>query len=152
MSANRMCQCTRCRNKHLESERIEEPRKGDAFASEMCCPRCRCRSYYDITPAKAWCSMSGVIVIGRVDEDQKPDGASDRPIFFATGPYGDLKARIDTYANRERGSFVWTVPGMPEAKDEKDALALLRLWVSKCAVKTGTRYARGVVFELKEVV
>lgn len=52
MSANRMCQCTRCRNKHLESERIEEPRKGDAFASEMCCPRCRCRSYYDITPAE----------------------------------------------------------------------------------------------------
>lgn len=145
MTANRMCQCTRCRNKHLESERNSVPHKTIRGGREMVCPRCGGKSFYDITPAKAWCTMSGVIEVGTADE--QPDPAAGQPIFFATGPYGDLMGRLRREADVL--GFTWTVPGMPEAGDEDDARVTLRLWVNRLAGDNGTRYARGVVFDLE---
>jgi len=49
------CRCTRCKNKHLYSERVPiERRNGGAT---LCCPRCGCGSYNDITEReKLYCT------------------------------------------------------------------------------------------------
>lgn len=41
-------QCTRCRNKHKFSERIEKRKKNFVFVS-MVCPRCGGESYFDLS-------------------------------------------------------------------------------------------------------
>ena len=51
-------QCSRCRNKHKESERTEVPRPqkrtGGIQISDKVCPRCRCKTYYRLeTPRTA---------------------------------------------------------------------------------------------------
>lgn len=38
------CKCTRCRNVHLKSDRVEKIAINDAFAI-IVCPRCGCKSY-----------------------------------------------------------------------------------------------------------
>ena len=145
MSTDRNCQCTRCKNKHLESERKSVQDKKFSFASDLVCPRCGCKNFYDITPAKAWCRMSGVIGMGTADEQLDP--YAGKPILFATGPHCDLTTRLNREA--ERAMFGWVVPGMPKAKDEKDAMVILRLWVNRCSYANGSRLARGVVFDLE---
>jgi hypothetical protein len=40
-------QCCRCKNKHMESERLKVPsKKYGSGVSDMICPRCRCTTYY----------------------------------------------------------------------------------------------------------
>lgn len=40
-------QCTKCRNKHMESERVETPPDKNGFRT-MACPRCSGHSYYKL--------------------------------------------------------------------------------------------------------
>jgi hypothetical protein len=42
-----ICQCTRCKKKHLESERKNKPR-SDGFGTDSVCPSCGCKSFYDL--------------------------------------------------------------------------------------------------------
>lgn len=43
-----ICQCTRCKKQHLESERKNKPCK-DGFGTDSVCPNCGCKSFYDLT-------------------------------------------------------------------------------------------------------
>jgi DNA-directed RNA polymerase subunit RPC12/RpoP len=45
---SRMVQCTRCRNKHAESDRIDVPSKQPYVSTESACPRCRGRTFYKL--------------------------------------------------------------------------------------------------------
>lgn len=40
------CAQRNCRHKHTESERLRVPNKKWAWASDMVCPKCGCKSYY----------------------------------------------------------------------------------------------------------
>jgi len=51
-------ECSRCRNKHMESERLQVPsskyKTSGLGICDMVCPRCCCESYYRVEePAKA---------------------------------------------------------------------------------------------------
>ena len=49
------CRCTRCKNKHLHSERIPIKRRGGGTV--LCCPKCGCGSFNDITEReKSYCT------------------------------------------------------------------------------------------------
>ena len=39
-------QCTRCRNKHLHSDRKSVPSSWIKGVRDLVCPRCNCRNYY----------------------------------------------------------------------------------------------------------
>ncbi len=42
-----LVKCCRCRNKHLESERVQKPNYEHGFTSyDRVCPRCECKTYY----------------------------------------------------------------------------------------------------------
>jgi hypothetical protein len=42
------CRCPRCKNEHKYSDRIAVLEKN-GIASALVCPKCSCKSYYDIT-------------------------------------------------------------------------------------------------------
>lgn len=48
MDDRTICQCTRCKNRHKYSERIQQP-LANGFGTESVCPRCECKSFYDLT-------------------------------------------------------------------------------------------------------
>lgn len=49
-----LVKCTRCRNKHKESERLWIPNKPltsiNIRSQQSICPRCRCTSFYRLNP------------------------------------------------------------------------------------------------------
>ncbi|WOE40748.1 hypothetical protein [Acinetobacter chinensis] len=45
--AEQMVKCCRCRNKHLESERLKKPsNKYGCWGEDLVCPRCACTTFY----------------------------------------------------------------------------------------------------------
>jgi len=132
-----LVQCTRCRNKHKESERIAMPSE---LGKTLVCPRCGCKNYYDMTPQVAWCWASGLIEIG--DKEQVPEGG----IVVAHGPTSSLKGVLTAVARHgwERGQLL--VPGVPEAADQREAGQALDKWLAWCGRSNGRRSNYGVVF------
>ncbi|WP_081986684.1 hypothetical protein [Chitinibacter sp. ZOR0017] len=132
--------CTRCRNKHLESERIQVPAKNGM--SHLVCPRCKCRSYFDLTPFSAWCFASGLIEFGL--EEDKPDGA----IIIARGEKSSIKAVVDCLARHGKGESAGKllVPGVPEAVDQHSGMDALIDWLKWCAKGNGHKGRFGVEF------
>lgn len=48
-----LVKCCRCRNKHLESERVEKPtHKWGIKADDLVCPRCEGKTYYRLEEVK----------------------------------------------------------------------------------------------------
>lgn len=45
---SRLVQCTRCRNKHPYSSRIDKPDKKFKYLSHSSCPRCGGTNYYQL--------------------------------------------------------------------------------------------------------
>lgn len=43
-------QCTRCRNKHFEKDRVFIPNKKQPYLNDSCCPKCRAAVYYSLDP------------------------------------------------------------------------------------------------------
>jgi hypothetical protein len=134
--------CCRCKHKHNESERIGKPHRTDSAITEMTCPRCGARSYFDMTPLVAYCWASGLIEFG----ETVPEGA----IKIAHGPKADLKYEIEAAARHGKGASdgKLLVPGIPEAGDQRaagDALASFIAWGSKR--RSAKKY--GVVFTSK---
>ncbi|AUX86415.1 hypothetical protein C3F34_10385 [Acinetobacter sp. ACNIH2] len=44
---NYLVKCSRCRNKHLESERVKKlSNKYGCWGHDLVCPRCECKTYY----------------------------------------------------------------------------------------------------------
>jgi hypothetical protein len=134
-------QCTRCRNQHKESERQLTDVGSGNWA--RVCPRCSCRSYFDIRPQVAWCWASGLIEIG--DESALPEGA----ILIARGPKAFLLGTIAVFARQGGGASEGKllVPGIPEAEDCQKARGdVLAKWLKWCAGNNGHKGRYGVVF------
>lgn len=135
-----ICKCTRCKNTHLESERISVPHKSSSEMSDLVCPKCSCRSFFNMTPGIAWAWANGLIEFG----DAVPEGA----IKIAEGPVVDLKLKVGVAARHGQGRSAgkMLVPGVPEAETEKargDALSEWLAWLSR---DNGKKHSRGVVF------
>ena len=102
---DRQAKCTRCRNVHLESERVERPRPRRSTASiqmyDRCCPRCGSKEYYDMTPQVAWCWASGLIEIGDRQPADHADGSG--AILIASGPKFALRTHLSDLARHGYG-------------------------------------------------
>lgn len=133
-------QCTRCRNKHKESER-ELQVVGDGVWKRVC-PRCRCQSFFDLRLQIAWCWQSGLIETG--NEDELPEGA----ILIASGAKAYLTGTISALARIGRGASEgkFLVPGVPELDDPKAKSDALAKWLTWCARNNGHKGRYGVVF------
>ena len=136
-------QCTRCRNKHMESERISRPLQrrstSEIQMSDMVCPRCGGKSYYDLRPQVAWCWASGLIEIGDVMPDGSADGGA---ILIATGPKSPLTGQLRVVARHGKGASAGKllVPGVPEAEGQQakaDALDIFLAWCGKRKSRDG---------------
>ncbi|WP_042885472.1 hypothetical protein [Achromobacter sp. DH1f] len=146
---NRVASCTRCRNVHLESDRIKRAKPSRSIPSiqsyNLCCPRCGGKDYYDMTPQVAWCWASGVIEIGDQETVDQVDDLG--PIVIARGPKHALRCRLEVLARHGRckGVGLLLVPGVPEAETQREADDALAKWLTWCA---GSRSARrdGVTF------
>lgn len=136
-------QCCRCKHRHKESQRIGKPHKTDPAITEMTCPRCGARSYYDRSPLVAWCWASGLIEFG----EAVPAGA----IKIAHGPKAYLKGEIEVRARHGRGESAGKllVPGIPEASDQQAAGYALQSFLD-WGSKSRTAKKNGVVFTSKE--
>lgn len=130
MKKDRYVQCTRCRNKHMQSERgMRLGLSHGAPVSQSLCPRCNGHSFYDLTPQVAWCYASGLIEIG--DTPPNHDGV----IVFASGPKAFLYGRLAMVARHGKGKSAGKllVPGIPEAIDQTAAQEALQKWLVWCA-------------------
>ncbi len=132
-------QCTRCRNYHKESERISVPANG---VNHLVCPRCSCKSFYDLRPQVAWCWASGLIEIG--DEDEIPDGG----ILVARGKKAFITGVLAALCRHGRGESAgkFLVPGVPEATSQDEAVDALSKWILWCAKNNGNKGRHGVEF------
>ncbi|WP_038907917.1 hypothetical protein [Dickeya oryzae] len=129
-------QCTRCRHKHYESNRKEkrDPKyKGSLRVYNSVCPRCGCKSYYDLTPQFAWCWASGLIETGDALPANDADGSG--VIQIASGPKYALRTWLEVVARHGKGNSEGKllVPGIPEASDSDKALEALQTWLKWCA-------------------
>ena len=53
MSNDQLVKCCRCRNKHLESERIwKSVKRYGLSCRDLVCPRCSCTTYYKLADQK----------------------------------------------------------------------------------------------------
>ena len=140
MSGDKDVQCTRCRNRHKTSERQLQV-VGDGHWARVC-PRCGCRSFFDLSPQVAWCWASGLIEIG--NEDAMPEGA----ILIATGAKAYLTGTISALARIGRGASEGKllVPGVPELDDQKAKGDALARWLKWCARNNGHMGRLCVVF------
>jgi len=141
--------CTRCRFKHQHSERVDRPRPrrstSEIPVSDSCCPRCGCKSFYDMSPQIAWCWASGLIEIGDAPPADNAEGGG--PIVIAEGPQSFLKSYLGVVARHGKGenSGKLLVPGVPEATDQKHAADALGAWLDWCAKSRAAR-RQGIVF------
>jgi hypothetical protein len=86
------CRCVRCKNKHLYSERIPIERKRVGVT--LCCPKCGCGSYNDITEReKLYCTgYPGIDICPKSKECQlvvnlkrdNPDQLDKRRVYHYT--------------------------------------------------------------------
>lgn len=129
-------QCTRCRNKHMESERVAV--RTSRIGSELTCPRCGGRSYYDLTPQVAWTWASGLIEWG----DEAPEGS----IVIAKGPKSSIKAVLEVVARHGHERGVLLVPGVPEAENQRAGVEALDKWLAWCSKGNGNKHRHGVEF------
>ncbi len=141
-------QCARCRNVHPHSARVSQPRPLRLHTvigiSDLVCPRCGAKSFYDLQPQVAWCWASGLIEIGDALPPEGPGGSG--AILIARGPKANLKMALEVLARHGQGRSAGSllVPGVPEAVDQQakgDALADWLRWCSKPSTAN-----RGVTF------
>lgn len=138
--------CTRCKHKCNYSDLEERYSKKYGGCTELVCPRCGCRSYYDLSPWFAWSWASGLIELG----EQPPESAEDGSgcILFARGPRAELEYAVSVLARHGKGDSAgwYLVPGVPEASGRTDAIDAFTQWVDWC-MKGNERHAKhGVLF------
>lgn len=135
--------CTRCRHACMESEWTDMPSKRFGGCTEKTCPRCSCKTYYDMTPQVAWCWASGLIEIGNKVPPDGPDGSG--AIVIASGPKAFLKGRLEVVARHGMGASEGKllVPGVPEAEGQDAKGDALLVFLAQCGKRKGRD---GVVF------
>lgn len=124
--------CTRCRHQCMESDWLDKPDHAIGGTVKVC-PKCGCKSYYDMRPQVAWCWASGLIEMG--DKAPQNDDEGCGVIVIAAGPKCELKLALEASARRGRGAGAGQllVPGVPEAETQKaagDALDAWLVWAS----------------------
>lgn len=138
-------QCTRCRNKHMESERASKKRSdaGGYVLSDLCCPRCGAKSFFDLRPQMAWCWASGLIEVGDAAPAESADGGG--AIVIAEGPKAFLEGMLSVVARHGYGASAGKllVPGVPEADGQQAKGDALAAWLAWCAKRNGKN---GVMF------
>lgn len=72
---------------------------------------------------KAFCWASGVI--GFDADDRQPEGT----LLIASGPEAKLREKIGVAARHGYDNQTLLVPGIPEADDQRAALAALQKWL-----------------------
>ena len=138
--------CTRCKHKCNYSDLEGRYSKKYGGCTELVCPRCGCRSYYDLSPWFAWSWASGLIELGEQPPELAEDGSGC--IVFAKGPRAELKAVVSVLARHGKGDSAgrYLVPGVPEASSGTEAIDAFSQWVDWC-MKRNARYAKkGVMF------
>ena len=146
---NTNVQCTRCRHACMWSQWISKPSKtkpGSIQCHDLVCPRCGCKSFYDLTPWFAWAWANGLIGMGEKPPAQESDGSGC--IVFAKGPRVDLEALVGVWARHGKCASAGRllVPGVPEAENRIAAVDALSAWVDWCAQRNARYAKRGVVF------
>lgn len=137
-------QCTRCRHQCMESEWPRKPAKmGGVNVQQHVCPKCGCKSYYDMRPQVAWCWATGLIEVGYAMPADKADGSG--AILIAKGPKSSLTAVLDGVV-RLSYSGQRLVPGVPEAATPAAAVDALNAWHAWCAKGNGRKGRHGVEF------
>lgn len=140
--------CSRCRHQCMESAWHDKPVKasGSISMTEKVCPKCGCKSYYDMRPQVAWCWASGLIEIGDKAPEDSADGGG--AIVIATGPKCELVAILGTLARHGQGASngKLLVPGVPEADNGEAAVDALGEWLTWCAKRNGKKSSGGVEF------
>ena len=137
--------CTRCRHACVLSDWLDVPHKKFAGCTEKACPRCGCKSYFDMTPQVAWCWANGLIEIG---DSLPPDGpGGSGAIEIARGPKCALKVRLEVAARHGKGASrdKLLVPGVSEADGQRakgDALAEWLAWCSKSRRSDGVKFSQ----------
>ncbi|KAF7600666.1 MAG: hypothetical protein CGU28_03190 [Candidatus Dactylopiibacterium carminicum] len=135
--------CTRCRHQCPSSDWVNIPSKRFSGCTEKTCPKCGCRSYFDMTPQVAWCWASGLIEIGDQLPADAPDGGG--AIEICAGPKFALKGTLAALARRGyEGQLL--VPGVPEASGQRKKADALAAWLNWCAKGNGKKSSDGVVF------
>lgn len=149
MSHDIPVKCTRCRHKTMESAWLDKP-EGNSVGISMSvktCPKCGCKSYYDMRPQVAWCWASGLIEVG----DQPPSDGSDGsgPIVLARGPKSSLTVALNVTARRGLGANGGKlfVPGVAEAERGTAGVDALCNWLEWCAKRT-VNHCKDVVWEV----
>jgi len=139
--------CTRCRHQCMESEWHDKPVRSSGISmTEKVCPKCGCKSYYDMRPQVAWCWASGLIEIGDTPPDDKADGSG--AIVIANGPKSSLEVTLSVKARHGQGASAGKllIPGVPEAESKRAAADALAVWLEWCAKSNGKKHSNGVMF------
>jgi len=141
-----LVKCTRCRHQCMESEWIDIPHPKIKSMTEATCPKCGCKSYYDMRPQVAWCWASGLIEIGDQAPADNEDGSG--AIVIATGPKSELEYALQILARHGQGESCGKllVPGVPEASDRKAAADSLSEWLKWCSQSRTKKRFKDVVF------
>lgn len=139
--------CSRCRHACMLSDWLDVPHKKFAGCTEKACPRCGCKSYFDMTPQVAWCWASGLIEIG--DALPTANAGGGGAIEIARGPKFALKGQLSVFARHGQGASngKLLVPGVPEADGEHakgDALAEWLAWCGKRKGRDGVTFSKEV--------
>jgi len=129
--------CSRCRNETMESAWLDKP-EGSSDGIRMSvkvCPKCGCKSYYDMRPQVAWCWASGLIEVGDLPPADGADGSG--PIVLARGPKSSLVGALKVKARHGLGASAGKllVPGVPEAENSTTAVDAICKWLKWCSKK-----------------
>jgi hypothetical protein len=139
--------CTRCRHQCMESEWQDKPVKCSGISmTKKICPKCNCKSYYDMRPQVAWCWASGLIEICDKAPEDSANGSG--AIVIASGPKSGLYSVLSAVARHGQGVSAGKliVPGVPEADTADGAVDMLRAWLIWCAKGNGKKHRHGVEF------
>lgn len=139
-----LVKCTRCRNVHMESQRVSKKNLQHGW-DDLRCPRCGCNSFYNMQPQVAWCWRSGEIQTGDAMPLNNSDGSG--AIKIAEGPKSELELMLNVLARSSRTHPGWLVPGVPEAEDGDIAIDALIEWIDRCATPKSKSWP-GVKFEV----
>lgn len=143
-----LVKCTRCRHQCMESRwRFKAIKSGgEISASQLVCPKCGCKTYYDMRLQVAWCWASGLIETGDKAPANDPDGTG--PIVFAQGPKSELQVVLGALSRHGQGASAGKllVPGVPEASNQHKAADALIAWTKWCMKGNGRKGRYGVEF------
>lgn len=143
-----MIKCTRCRYACTQSEWVDVPSKKFANATEGACPRCGCRSFFDMAPQVLWIFRDGLVQMGERMHHEPDSG----PLLIAAGPRCELELIMGMMAQRVFERDGWLVPNVGQAQAVREKLLAVDAWLNKCQARAKAGRIKGVVFYTSDAV